>query len=309
MQDYNKVPPSAGLQRRLTGQRLASIDTALAERILVAPSLKVRIAVMSGLAVILGLLWAQIVGTWAFGPVLPLSSLAPKDAVSSADQRPSAINLAALVDSDPFFASVAQAPARTAAVFDAPETSLDLKLFGVRAGDDPESGTAIVRTPDKRQGTFRVGESLMKGVRLDQVLPDRIVISRSGVRESLYLNPETGRSRNTTQQAPASVPSVLPSGALSIADALARLQLRPRLQGNAINGFYVTADSDPALFRQAGLQTNDVVMAVNTVRLVSAERISDVLDELRNATSARLEIERDGSPKTMTFTLGGAPQQ
>jgi S1-C subfamily serine protease len=54
------------------------------------------------------------------------------------------------------------------------------------------------------------------------------------------------------------------------------------------------------------LQQNDVVISVNGVRLVNAERITDVIGELRAATTVEIQIERDGTPQTLTLNMGGA---
>ena len=47
-----------------------------------------------------------------------------------------------------------------------PETKLDLRLFGLRSG---EGGSAILQTPDKKQGVFKVGQEIIDGVVLKSV--------------------------------------------------------------------------------------------------------------------------------------------
>ena len=72
----------------------------------------------------------------------------------------------------------------------APETDLDLALRGIVAGDDPESGYAII-VADGRQRAYGIGQAVSDGVRVRAVYPDRVVLVRDG-------NPETLRLRETT---------------------------------------------------------------------------------------------------------------
>ena len=52
---------------------------------------------------------------------------------------------------------------------DAPETTLNLKLTGRTAGSN---GTAILRTPDNKEGNYRLGDEIVSGVTLKAVNKD-----------------------------------------------------------------------------------------------------------------------------------------
>ncbi len=310
MQDFSDGPADGGSKRQSSmrlpsGLRLPRLDSADVVRAIARPPLSLQVTVLTILAGLLGVVWSQLVLTWTVGPVLPESEFRLPEQNIASGARVAETDFSVLVNSDPFFATVASQSSALATQVAAPETKLDLKLFGVRAGQNPEEGSAIVRTPDKQQGSFRVGDQVMAGVRLDQVLPDRIVISRAGVRESLLLDP--GSESGSSLVRPAAGGSLASPSAsrLSISDAFQRLQLRPRVIGNTISGFYITPESDPAVLRLSGLQQNDVVMSVNGVRLASAERITDVVDELQAATSVEVQVERDGILETMAFDLSG----
>jgi len=311
MQEPSNRPADAGLVRyALMNWRhalaLRAFDSAQLGAALAYPPRPLRVLVLSVFAVILGLVWARLVLTWTTGPVLPVPKFAAPQVNASASPPLSELNTTALVSSDPFFASVPDMPKSMHRAVNAPETTLDLKLFGVRAGHDSSQGSAIVRTPDKRQGSFQVGDALFEGVRLEQVLPDRVVISRGGVRESLYLDPEGSRSRVSPSPATNRASAGPSDSRLSISAALERIQLRPRIVGNTISGFYVAPESDPATLALGGLEINDVVMSVNGVRLVSTERITDVIEELQDATSVQMQIERDGAPNAVNIDLSEA---
>ncbi|MEQ8736728.1 MAG: hypothetical protein RIC29_17530, partial [Rhodospirillaceae bacterium] len=149
------------------------------------------------------------------------------------------------------------------------------------------------------------------GVVLDQVRVDRVIVSRSGVRESLLLVPDSARTSLRPQQ-----PITVVGGAAPLADATGRslsaylssVRLQPRIQSGTINGFYISEVGQTAVLNGTGLMPGDVVLAVNDVRLVSAERIKDVLDELSGAQDARIDIERDGSPQSVTLSRTAVQQ-
>ena len=82
---------------------------------------------------------------------------------------------------DPFYRG---APADSANIV----TSLQLTLYGIRMNAGSGLGSAILAGPDGVQESYPVGAEIMPGVKLDAVHFDHVVIDRSGVRESLYLD-------------------------------------------------------------------------------------------------------------------------
>lgn len=187
---------------------------------------------------------------------------------------------------DPFHRAAPLQPESLAQA--APETSLDLELFGVRASPEGR-GTAIVRTPDKKQGAFKVGDAIMPGVTLRAVMADRVVLSHWGATESLFLNPE---ARNRQLIAPAAKAELRQIDADAILNAV---RLSPRMVDGSVRGFAVSPGADAETFRQTGLQPGDVLVAVNGTTLDAPERMAALEARLRGATSVRLEVERAGA--------------
>jgi hypothetical protein len=74
------------------------------------------------------------------------------------------------------------------------ETTLNLTLHGTWI--DATGGTAIIKTPDDKQGRFRQGETVWESVTLERVFRDQVVINRDGVLESLRL---VGREPSLSQ--------------------------------------------------------------------------------------------------------------
>lgn len=72
----------------------------------------------------------------------------------------------------------------------------------------------------------------------------------------------------------------------------------PSAQGALISD--VTPESPAA---KAGLQSGDIIVAVNGKEITSADNLRVVVSELAPGSQAKIEIYRAGSPKTITVTL------
>jgi len=223
------------------------------------------------------------------------------------------------LDVDPFHRA---APAASVAAVEmaAPETLLDLQLHGVRMADDRAG--AIIRTPDLRQDSYAVGQQVVPGVTLDAVRHDRVILSRNGARESLYLQ---GVQR-PTDAAPAPVPAnaaaVRPSGAapqagsgpMRIDGALLRglaadlpRVARPRLRDGRLDGVAIVPTADPGRLGPLGLAPEDVILQVDGIRLTSNQNIEGALERLSEAKRLRLTVERGGSLRAIDLELEGTP--
>lgn len=206
------------------------------------------------------------------------------------------------------------APDAGEAVADAPETQLDLTLRGVRRGSDPQSGTAVIQSPELGQRTLPVGAEIAPGVVLEAVHADRVIINRRGVRESLLLR-EDARARTSLlrpagEDTPEAVettitPPPAPPGAarLTEADWVRGLRLeRAEADGEAV-GYGVLDSSDPALLDTVGLQAGDIVTHVNGRALTGSVNTLEVLEELAESSRASFVVLRGGEARTIEVEL------
>ena len=70
---------------------------------------------------------------------------------------------------------------------DAPQTSVQLVLAGVLAVPDPKRGLALIGPNAGTAKLYAVGSAVPGGVSLHAVYPDRVLLDRGGVIESLIL--------------------------------------------------------------------------------------------------------------------------
>lgn len=183
----------------------------------------------------------------------------------------------------------------------APETALDLRLNGVRTDMDTGQGSAIIRLPDQSQRSFQPGDEIIEGVRLLRLLPDRVVLSRHGVREHLLFPDAKARTRmvEPSVQAESAVLSGDP------ANLFDHVQATPRRIDGRLQGFLLSPRGDDAVFRTLGLMAGDVLVAVNERPLTRFEDMQEFAERFGGAQRLALSLERQGQIVVLHLAADG----
>lgn len=214
-------------------------------------------------------------------------------------------DLGRLLTFDPFFRAISDAPVETGTAR-APESTLKIELFGLRAMGDGK-GSAIVKMQGGEQKLVQVGDRLSSGVTLAGVYYDRLEINRGGSREAVYLRPQGERgARATAPSAPYSPSRPAPTASIDsgMIEALASLSLEPVRRARRIIGFRLP-EALPGPFTAIGFEGGDILTAANGAPLTSFERLQELGEELAGASSVELEIERRGETRQVTVALRG----
>lgn len=210
-------------------------------------------------------------------------------------------------------------------------------MRGVLGSNQEKSGRAIIASGD-RADVYAVGDALPVGnnVTLAKVLDGRVIINNNGSFESLWLFKEdpnapklstsySGAQNNTAwtppsgysdaqaqQQPPVYVDKspvadsprfgADPAAAASktLADVVAMSIYR---EGGQVVGYKIRPGRNAEMFNSLGLQTDDIVTAVNGVPLSSPGKIMEIYKSMGSATSANLEIRRSGSTVNLDVML------
>ena len=220
---------------------------------------------------------------------------------------------------------------------DAADTQLNLTLRGVLGSNKEQAGRAIIVVND-RPDVYAVGDTLPIGnkVTLAKVLDGRVIINNNGSFESLWLfkddpnapklttsfsaPPAANNGMGTStgyanppyqQQPPISVDKspivdsprfgATPEAASkTLADVVAMSIYRE--EGKVV-GYKIRPGRNAEMFNSLGLQTDDIVTAVNGVPLSSPGKIMEIYKSMGSATSANLEIRRGGSTVNLDIML------
>jgi general secretion pathway protein C len=247
-------------------------------------------------------LWLLVEPAGAVAPILP--HMARTWSGSSAGVEGPVNDRTRVTRADPFgFQTLTQA-----AVAEAPETSLNLKLIGSRMTSGGDDGMAIIVTPDNKAGRYFPGAVLIEGVTLVSVLSDRVLLSKNGQFETLYLTSAEGHLSVLTPagEPPRSVRPTLPgvsaTASVLTPQALRQVSFIPVERDGALVGYRIAIESGaPDVLSDAGLQSGDIIVGLDGDPIFDFEP-ADLLDRMSGGSSVKLSIERDG--RVFELSLG-----
>ena len=180
---------------------------------------------------------------------------------------------------------------------DLEETSLDLRLHGTWI--DEGGGSAIIRDPDGKQATFRVGDEIWSGVTLDGIYAQQVTISRNGVRETLSL---VNRDRQAVVRARAQAVSSQPQN-LNIADFSSIVQVTPKVTPDGLVLTLVPGENGTA-FEYVGLRPGDRLVSVNDKRITGdLVEVAEMFKGLKPGQSVEIVVLRDGLPVPLDIEI------
>ncbi len=224
----------------------------------------------------------------------------------------------------------------------APETQLQLTLLGVWAGRDPRIGRAIIADAAGVETGFKVGAEVAPGVVLDQVLKDRVVLSRSGAAEVLMLSreartataatgstggaqsgPRTGTAA-TNPNSGGAIGMPIPGGVMGVPqlpmqgvdmeavrkslgadprDLAQNVTATPVMENGKFVGVRLFSAKYAASLAKLGLQPEDVVTQVNGIDVSDPGRIAGALNNLSSGGRLNVAVRRDGKIQNLTVDL------
>lgn len=193
--------------------------------------------------------------------------------------------------------------------FDVPETTLDIKVKGWIAG---EAGSASLQTPDRKEASYQVGETVLDDVTLEAVTSDYIVLNVNGELQRLTFERDKGDmllGQAEVEGANQNIPSTVSSKDNSpkqinfdtdASDLLQQVRLNPNFDQGKLTGYVIRPKGDEKVLTQFGLQSGDRLIAINGDSLIEGRLdLKELALTLNNAKSARLDIIRNGRSQTV----------
>jgi general secretion pathway protein C len=266
-------------------------------------------------------------------PAIPAATVAIPASANHAETNNASVNIAQLKALTVFGKVEAPKQDQPAVIeSQAVKTQLNLILVGVMESSDENSGRAIIASGDK-QDVYAVNAPLPAGnnVTLSKVMSDRVIINNNGSYESLWLYQNDPNappiSQVAVRQSPAQqilpqsspYPSGRPgpsqemqspadaSGNPAVAEVSRNLSdvlaMSIQRENGQVIGYKIRPGRDAEKFKSLGLQTDDIVTAINGMPLTNPAKIMEVYKNMGNTTSASLEIKRGGSVITVDVVL------
>lgn len=296
LQNLSDIPKAAAETYARYGRWLPDIATAL-------------------LVLLIGTLLAQLL--WALIPTPATAAWRPAPAPTANTRRSEPPDLNQIVNAE-LFGKYTETPTAAAAE-NAPDTQLALTLLGIFAnGRDPKSSRALIGTGGDDEKPYAIGDDISRGVSLQAIFADRVVLSRNGRLETLRLDKDRTNSGEGLSTAAASDSGgvIDASEAQQLADIrnkmltdpskaqdYIRVQPVPSPSGNGQLGYRIYPGKDKALFSAAGLRPGDVVTAINGVPLNDPAKSIQLLGELSQTQQLSVVIDRGGQSQTVSVSL------
>lgn len=264
-------------------------------------------------ALLLGRALADLV--WALVPV-PESARWQPPPPAAATARATAVDVNAIVNAALFGRYQASA-ATESSMLNAPETPLSLTLIGLLADDREQYSRALIASQNEEKA-YAIGDDVTRGVTLQAIFPDRVILSRGGRLETLRLDRDQPGSGTATAYAEPVPQSTAPGVDAAEAQQLAAvrdevlrepakaseyIRIQPANVAGALKGYRVYPGRDRSAFSAAGLRPGDLVTAVNGVQLDDPAKALQLLADLGQAGQVNLVIERGGQTQNISINL------
>ncbi len=290
-------------------QQIESIDFATLSR---------RAAVVVTALLIVATAWASARLLWllltpASRPVPAIAVAAPSaPATATPEGTPGTSDAARVADSHLF----GKAEVARAAVVEAPETRLNLKLKGVYATEDENEGYALIASGSGQEKLYATGQSVPGNATLKAVFPDRVILDRNGRYETLRMIdtkltgssgyvPRGAGSRSKTRKLGADSRLVkLRKQILRNPRKLTELvSAQPAYENGVFAGYRITTRRADPVFEELDLRSGDIITQVNGVQIDSPQKGLQILQQLARANQASIVIKRNGQYVELNLSL------
>ncbi len=178
-------------------------------------------------------------------------------------------------------------------------------------------GLAILGENAASAKVFAVGDTVPGGVKLHQVLGDRVILDRNGALESLMLPRQSGPPLGMSAQPP----PPLPNAENPIVDRMRQLItnepgaisdiMRPQpvfAQGKQ-RGYRVYPGRNRQAFIRLGLRPGDLVTAINGTPLDDPARGQEIFSTLGSSSEAHVTVMRNGKQQDLTLQMSTVAQE
>lgn len=265
-------------------------------------------------AVLLGRAAADLV--WVMVPVPERARWTPPPVAPAATARSGdAVDINAIVNASLFGRYEASASTEQS-LLSAPETPLNLVLIGLLADDRAERSRALIAQGNEERA-YAIGDDVARGVMLQAIFPDRVILSRNGRLETLRLErdkPGVEGAAAAPAAPAATAASSDESGTPQLAairDEVVRdpakaseyVRVQPANVAGQLRGYRVYPGRDRSVFTAAGLRPGDLVTSVNGVQLDDPAKALQLLGDLGQAGQVNLVVERGGQSQNISINL------
>jgi general secretion pathway protein C len=211
-----------------------------------------------------------------------------------------------------------QAPAdpALAELNEAPDTRLDLTLLGILSATAERGSRALIGASNGEEKPYAIGDDVVRGVRLQAIFPDRVILARNGQLETLRLDKDAPRAPLPTGPAVAAtdastvgadttqmLSNIREELLTDPSRAAEYIRIQPASNGGQLRGYRIYPGRDRAAFNAVGLRPGDLVTQVNGIQLNDANTALQMLGQLSQSNNITVVVERGGQQQTVNVNF------
>lgn len=208
----------------------------------------------------------------------------------------------------------AQADPALSELTEAPDTRLDLTLMGILAATADRGSRALIGASNGEEKPYAIGDDVVRGVRLQAIFPDRVILARGGQLETLRLDKDSpNRGGAAAPVATADAGGSTETGAMlsTIRQELLNdpsraseyIRIQPASSGGQLRGYRIYPGRDRTAFNAVGLRPGDLVTQVNGIQLNDANTALQMLGQLSQASSISVLVDRGGQQQVVNVNF------
>ena len=184
-------------------------------------------------------------------------------------------------------------------ILDAPPTALSLRLYGIRYSKSGEANAAILGFDPNNQRIYRTNDIISDDIVLEYIEPERVFISREGIRESITFEKDTVLSKTFRESFVNKklIPTQQKWTENNVLSEMVKFQ--PYFSDGSVKGYQLYPGNNSGLFNQTGLKPGDLLVAINGLSV----KDPSVLKELSGIGNVRLDLIRDNDDLSITVNL------
>ncbi len=209
----------------------------------------------------------------------------------------------------------------------APETSLNLKLRGLRKGQGSIKSSAIIEDQQGVQALYYLGDEVHghSEVKIYEIYSQHLILERAGKYETLTLfdvlqqkksNQVEGEhvlkstgfdlrvidkttNRDLTRRL-AEVAATIKTSPLSLKG---RMNIQPLTDKNGFQGYKVAPGNDKLLFSRLGFLKDDVITHINDIELDGPDKVIQLVGVLSSVEVLDIKVRRGRQPLLFKYSV------
>lgn len=200
------------------------------------------------------------------------------------------------------------------ATTDAPETRLNLVLKGVLAATPMKSAIAIIsQGKNGKEDNYSPGDKVASAT-IKEIHADRVILERNGRLETLRMPKDSSdslikssprnRARTSNRSSPGQVLANIRKQILKNPTSFGQYAIPvPYNENGKLRGYRLQPQGDRSLFDTVGLDPQDVIVAVNGVKLNNPTSGLKALRSLQTAKQIDITVLRNGAELPLQFEI------